>query len=69
MESPIPIKIKVPFDRNTYAKNYQRNRYANDPVFKENQLNHVKKLYKKNKELLSEYKEQLKLKEISNNNK
>lgn len=68
MEDPIPIKIKATFDRNAYARNYQKNRYANDPVFKENQLNHVKKLYQKNKELLSEYKKQLKLKEISNNN-
>ena len=62
-----PIKIKIPFDRLTYARNYQRMRYANDPEFKSNQLDHVKNLYQKNKELLNEYKE-LKLKEISNNN-
>jgi len=53
--------------RAEYARNYQRNRYANDPVFKANQLEHVKKLYRKNKELLDTYKYELKLKEISNN--
>lgn len=63
MEDPTTIKIKV--DRSEYARNYQRNRYANDPVFKENQLNHVKTLYKKNKELLNEYKNQLKLQKLN----
>jgi len=59
--------IKIPIDRAEYARNYQRKRYANDPEFKANQLGHVKKLYRKNKELLDTYKEELKLKEISNN--
>ena len=66
METQIPVK--VPFNRAEYSRNYQRMKYNTDPVFKANQLLHVKKLYQKNKELLLEYKNQLKVKEISTNN-
>ena len=45
------ITTKIPFNAKEYARNYQRTRYNNDPVFKANQLLHVKKLYEKNKEL------------------
>ena len=48
--------MKAPIDRAEYARNYQRMRYANDTEIKSNQLIHVKKLYRKNKELLETYK-------------
>jgi len=63
MEEPMPKKA---FDKAEYNREYQRKRYHSDLVFKQKQIDHVKKLYKENKELLQKYKEELKLKEISN---
>lgn len=61
------ITTKVPFNAKEYARNYQRTRYNNDPVFKQKQQEHVKKLYETNRDLLITYKNELKLKEMSNN--
>ena len=63
MEETLPKKA---FDKVAYAREYQRKRYHSDDVFKQRQLDHVKKLYKHNQDLLRQYKLELKLKEISN---
>jgi len=60
------IVTKKPFDKVAYAREYQKKRYHADTSFKEKQLYHVKQLYRTNRELLNKYKEELKLKEISN---
>jgi len=63
MEETLPKKA---FDKAAYNREYQRKRYHSDTVFKQKQIDHVKKLYKENQDLLRKYKEELKLKEISN---
>ena len=65
METPT-ISQKIPFDKVAYAREYQKKRYHSDPVFKQRQLEHVKKLYKTNKQLLEQYKIEIKHKETSN---
>lgn len=47
---------KLPFDKATYSREYQKRRYHSDPEFREKQLSHVKKLYQKNKAILDSIK-------------
>ena len=51
MEETLPKKA---FDKVAYAREYQRKRYHSDDVFKQRQIDHVKKLYKHNQDLLKQ---------------
>lgn len=57
---------KLPFDKATYSREYQKRRYHSDPAFRQRQLEHVKKLYQTNKALLETYKIEIQHKELSN---